>query len=78
MATTEFTSGVAQLQEQALNTLKQAQDANVRALVAATAAFDPAEIVEQTYGFAGKVLELQKDYALRLAHAVSPGTTKKG
>ncbi|HLG69756.1 MAG TPA: hypothetical protein VK009_04955 [Chloroflexota bacterium] len=32
----------------------------------------PAEVVENSFGFASRALELQKEYALRLVGAVTP------
>jgi hypothetical protein len=38
----------------------------------------PTKVIDQAYGFAGKLLELQHDYAVRLVEAMTPanGTDK--
>ena len=57
-------------QEQALKAIEQAQDASLKyaSAVAENWQFPtPARAIESSFDFAGRVLELQKQYALRLA-----------
>ena len=35
---------------------------------------NPTKVIDQAYGFAGKLLELQHDYAVRLVEALTPAT----
>ncbi len=35
---------------------------------------NPTKVIDQAYGFASKLLELQHDYAVRLVEAVTPPT----
>ena len=72
MATTpSFTKLSAEAQEQTLKAIEQAQDASIKlASVAWEQAQQlptPTQAIESTFDFAGRVLELQKRYALRLA-----------
>jgi hypothetical protein len=39
---------------------------------------NPTKVIDQAYGFAGKLLELQHDYAVRIVEAMTPaGVTEK-
>ncbi len=70
-STPSFTKLTAEAQEQTLKAMEQAQDASIKL---ASAAWEqtqqlptPAQAIESAFDFAGRVLELQKRYALRLA-----------
>jgi hypothetical protein len=70
-STTSFTKLTAEAQEQTLKAIEQAQDASIKL---ASVTWDQAQqlpthtqAIESAYDFAGRVLELQKRYALRLA-----------
>ncbi len=69
----------AQAQEQWFAGLKQLVDAQEQVWTAAKEGRSvaaelptPAEFIENSFGFASRSLELQKDYALRLAGAFAP------
>lgn len=80
---TDFDQFAAKVQEETLKAVKQAQDTNVAVLQRARDLFadasnankvpsfenlpTPAKAVELAFDYANKVLELQKDYALRVA-----------
>ena len=74
MATTTYAKLAADAQEQTLKAIEQAQDASIKlAAVAweqASQLPTPAQAIESTFDFAGRVLELQKQFALRLAGIV--------
>jgi hypothetical protein len=74
MATTTYAKLAADAQEQTLKAIEQAQDASIKlAAVAweqASQLPTPAQAIESTFDFAGRVLELQKQFALRLAGVV--------
>ena len=83
MAPTTQDRTVAETQEQLLRAIEQAQDASIRVatLLAeqSPALPTPAQAVESGFAFAGRVLELQKRYALELVGAVTPPEpAKKG
>jgi len=91
MASTEFSELMAQSQKQAISSLKQAQEFSARAaeiavgLVPGDASLGmaerlptPKEVVEASFGFAGQVLDLQKDYALRIADILTAGADEAG
>jgi hypothetical protein len=83
MATTTQDRIVAETQEQILQAIEQAQDASIRFASLLTEQAPrmptPAQAVESSFAFAGRVLELQKRYALGLVGAVSPPEpAKKG
>lgn len=78
--TADLTKLVAEAQEQTLSALRQAQDLSIRAAETAVAAFpkaggpdapSPHHMVESAFGFAGQVLESQKQYALRLTEVLT-------
>ena len=75
MATTTQDRLVAETQEQFMRAIEQAQDASIRfaSLVTEQAPTmpTPAQAVESGFAFAGRVLELQKRYALGLVGAVT-------
>lgn len=80
----------ADAQKQALASLEQAQELSLRAVEAAVGAVpavepwpgfsntlpNTTELVESTFGFAGKVLDSQKAYAVRLAEIVTRAAQK--
>jgi hypothetical protein len=73
-STPSFTKLTAEAQEQTLKAMEQAQDASIKL---ASVAWEqtqqlptPAQTIESAFDFAGRVLELQKRYALRLAGVV--------
>ncbi len=84
----KFATIAAQAQEQTLSTLGQMQDLSVQSFEAAVGlipkspstiakAFPtPAEVVEASFGFAERLLEQQKTYALRLAEVAAKGAAK--
>lgn len=79
----DFTQYVSKLQEQTLNAVKQAQDVNLAALASwrqQMAAFpgfkqtsipdsvpSATKVIELGFGFAGQLLDLQKQYMLKAA-----------
>jgi hypothetical protein len=78
--TTSYAKLNAEAQEQTLKAIEQAQDASIKlAAVAWEQAQQlptPAQAIESTFDFAGRVLELQKQYALRLAGVVPAARTQ--
>jgi hypothetical protein len=69
-STPSFTKLASEAQEQTLKAIEQAQDASIKF---ASAAWDqtqqlptPVQALESAFDFAGRMLELQKRYALRL------------
>jgi hypothetical protein len=83
MPTTTQETLVAETQEQFLRAIEQAQDASIRfaSLLAEQSPRlpTPAQAVESGFAFAGRVLELQKRYALGFVGAVAPPEpAKKG
>jgi hypothetical protein len=73
-ATTEDTSFVEETQQQLLQAIEQAQDASIRfaSLLAERSPKlpTPAQAVESGFAFAGRMLELQRRYALGLVGVV--------
>ncbi len=91
MTSTEYSELIAQSQKQAISSLKQAQEFSARATEIAVGLVpgDPAlgmadrlptpkELIEAGFGFTGKVLDLQKDYALRIADILTAGANEAG
>jgi hypothetical protein len=89
--TNGFARLFADAQKQALSALKEAQELSARAAELAVGLIQedptrgissnlatPREMVEESFAFAGKVLELQKAYALRLVEVLNAGTAKVG
>lgn len=78
--TTSYSKLAAEAHEQTLKAIEQAQDGSIKlAAVAWEQAQQlptPAQAIESTFDFAGRVLELQKQYALRLAGVVAAGKTQ--
>jgi hypothetical protein len=85
----EFADLIAQAQKQALAALKQAQDVSIQATEAAVGLLPedsslglqgtlpaPKQVVEQSFDFAGEILELQKAYALRLTEVLGASATR--
>lgn len=88
--TTDFTEFVSTFQDETLKAVKQAQDANVAAFTKAgelfaevatldkLPAFDanvnPSTFVELSFAYAGKMLELRKEYALALTQICGDAT----
>ncbi len=86
--TTDFSEYVNKFQEDTLKAVKQAQDVNVAAMQQAQELFSgvaafrqmpsienfpaPSKFVELTFDFAGKMLELRKQYALEVAQMFAP------
>jgi hypothetical protein len=79
-ATTQDTL-VAETQEQLVKAIEQAQDASIRfaSLLAERSPRlpTPAQAVESGFAFAGRMLELQKRYALGLVGAVATAEPAK-
>jgi hypothetical protein len=86
-ASTEFATVVANAQKQTIASIKQVQDASLKATraavglvpaegVSAVSFPSPRTVVESTFAFAGEVLDLQRAYALELADIVAEGTGK--
>ena len=84
-----FTDFIAEAQKQAISSLRQANEFSLSAAEAAVGLVpdDPAlpfqgrlprptEIVEASFEFAGQILALEKEYALRLAEVWSTGAGK--
>jgi hypothetical protein len=63
----------AEAQDQTIKAIEQAQDASMKLVAVAWEQSQqlptPAQAIESAFDFAGRVLELQKRYALRLAGA---------
>jgi hypothetical protein len=72
---------VSETQEQFLQAIEQAQDASIRFASLLTEHAPrmptPAQAVESGFVFAGRLLELQKRYALGLVGALAPERAKK-
>ena len=84
----QVTSGIKQAQEINIAALEVARDfaalfqpKNGSALPLPTLPKglpSPTKVIDQAYGFAGKLLELQHDYAVRIVEAMTPpGVTEK-
>jgi hypothetical protein len=83
---TDFTDNVARAQEQAISSLRQAQDLTLEAAKAAmrvvpaaaspwlAAAPTAKEAVETAFDFAGQILEQQKAFALQATELLAQGT----
>jgi hypothetical protein len=74
MATSpSYTKLAAEAQDHAIKAIEQVQDAQMKlaslALEQSQQLPTPAQAIESAFDFAGRVLELQKRYALRLAGA---------
>jgi uncharacterized membrane protein YgcG len=70
--TTTYTEAITAATEQSLAALQQIQDAGIRALTAASTTLPaPTEFVTASFDAAGKVLEQQRAYALRVAELLS-------
>ena len=77
-STTEFATLVAEAQKDAIAALKQAQDYSLKTAELALSLSSekaenlpaPATVIESGFAFAAKVLETQKNYALRLTEIV--------
>jgi hypothetical protein len=72
-STPSYAKLAAEAQDQTLKAIEQAQDASMKLVSAAWEQSQhlptPAQAIESAFDFAGRVLELQKQYALRLAGA---------
>jgi hypothetical protein len=74
----QMTSGIKQAQEINLAALEVARDFAAlfqpgKGTVALPKGLpSPTKVVDQAYGFAGKLLELQHDYTVRLLEAMTP------
>jgi hypothetical protein len=83
MATDTYTKVAQEAQEQTLSAIRQAQDASLKIASVGWEQAEqlptPAQAIESAFDFAGRVLELQKQYALRLAGvAAKPGSASRG
>jgi hypothetical protein len=90
MATPTYAKLAAEAQEQTLKAIEQAQDASIKlaslvseqcqqlpANVILRELPTPAQTIESSFDFAARVLELQKQYALRLAGVIPTVTEPK-
>jgi hypothetical protein len=88
MATTtkDFTALAGEAQKQALSALAESQELSLQALESAVRLVpkdvpfryaasipSPTQAIEASFGFAGKVLEQQRAYALRLTEVLTTG-----
>ena len=68
-----YTEYIEKVQEDVLNQIKEAQDASLKSF-AAMPKFEgfptPSEVIEQTFDFAEKFLELRKAYTLKVADLI--------
>jgi hypothetical protein len=82
MAATSYMKFAKEVQDETAKAIEQAQDASLKLASVTWAALPelptPAEAIESGFGFAGRVLELQKQYLLRLTGVAPPAQTAKG
>lgn len=85
----DVTALVSDAQSQTLAALKQAQESSLKAVKVAVEAIPtvptidvvgklptPVEFIESSFAFAGKVLDLEKSYAVKLTQLLTDGAEK--
>ena len=75
----QVTSGIKQAQEINLAAIEVARDfaalfqpTKAGSLTLPKGLPNPSKVIDQAYGFAGKLLDLQHDYAVRMLEAMTP------
>jgi hypothetical protein len=87
-----YTETSEKLQAQVLEGIKRLQEANLEMAAnfskatgnllpnapTVPAAIDPKQYIERTFGFTTEILDLQKDYLLRMTETLKPVATSNG
>jgi hypothetical protein len=89
----EYTEFINKTQREILSAVKQAQENNIKAMSTFSDAVaeyankaksnvatlpTPAEMIESTFGFTAELIELQKNYYVRIAEAIAAASKTAG